>query len=81
MFTIKILGMGDVKTQALRENLAAALSQYPVKGKEVEVSELNRLAVSGGTGTPGLLCANTIICEGKVPKGGSVHKLTDNRKQ
>lgn len=71
--------MGDVKTQALRENLAAALSQYPVKGKVVEVSELNSIAVSGVTETPALLFDNQIICEGKVPTVEELTQLLRNR--
>ncbi len=79
MFTIKILGMGDAKTQALRDNVAAALSQYPVKGKVVEVSELNSIAISGVTETPALLFDNQIICEGKVPTVEELTQLLRNR--
>lgn len=79
MFTIKILGMGDAKTQALRDNLALALNQYPLKGKVIEVSELNSIAVSGVTETPALLFNDQIISEGKVPSVDELIRLLRNR--
>ena len=79
MFTIKILGMGDAKTRALKDNLAAALIRYPVKGKVVEVSELNRIAMSGVTETPALLFDNLVVSEGSVPSVDDLAKLLRNR--
>lgn len=77
--TIKILGIGDTKTKALKENLQNALNQYPLKGKVVEVSEVNRIALSGVTETPALLFDNQIISEGRVPTVDELAKLLRNR--
>ncbi|MEI6409119.1 MAG: universal stress protein [Bacteroidota bacterium] len=77
--TIKILGMGDTKTRALKDNLDAALSLYPVKGRVVEVSEVNRIALSGVTETPALLFDNHIISEGRVPTVEELSALLRNR--
>jgi nucleotide-binding universal stress UspA family protein len=79
MFTIKILGMGDAKTRALKENVTTALGQYPVKGKVVEVTELNRIALSGVTETPALMFDNMVVSEGKVPSVEDLTKLLRNR--
>jgi nucleotide-binding universal stress UspA family protein len=79
MLTIKILGIGDTKTRALKSNLDAALTQYPVSGKVVEISEVNRIAMSGVTETPALLFDNQIICEGRVPTVEELTTLLRNR--
>lgn len=71
--------MGDMKTRALRDNLDAALSQYPINGKIEEVSEYNRIAQSGVTETPALLFDNQIISEGVVPSIEALTKLLRNR--
>jgi nucleotide-binding universal stress UspA family protein len=76
---IKILGMGDIKTRALRDNLNAALRLYPMKGKVEEVSEVNRIALSGVTETPALLFDNQIISEGIVPSVEELTQLLRNR--
>lgn len=76
---IKILGMGDIKTRALRDNLNAALRQYPLKGNIEEVSEVNRIALSGVTETPALLFDNQIISEGTVPTIEELTNLLRNR--
>ncbi len=79
MFTIRILGMGDAKTRALKDNLTAALVRNPVKGKVVEVSELNHITLSGVTETPALMFDNVIVSEGIVPSVEDLTKLLRNR--
>jgi nucleotide-binding universal stress UspA family protein len=79
MFTIRILGMGDAKTRALKDNLSAALIRNPVKGKVVEVSELNHITLSGVTETPALMFDNVIVSEGIVPSVEDLTKLLRNR--
>lgn len=76
---IKILGIGDLKTRTLRDNLDAALRLYPINGKIEEVSEVNRIALSGVTETPALLFDNQIISEGDVPTIEELTNLLRNR--
>jgi nucleotide-binding universal stress UspA family protein len=79
MMTIKILGIGDAKTLALKSNLEAALDQYPVDGKVLEVTEVNRIAQSGVTETPALMFDNMVISEGRVPSVEELTTLLRNR--
>lgn len=78
MTTIKILGIGDAKTKALRENLAVALSRFPV-GRVVEVTEVNKIAASGIGRTPALLFDDQIVSEGAVPTVDDLARLLRNR--
>lgn len=79
MTTIKILGIGDQKTKALRDNVQSALSQYPIQNKIIEVSEVNLIAASGISRTPALLFDNIVVCEGAVPTVEEIARLLRNR--
>ncbi len=67
MATISIIGIGDLQTRQLRENVAAALAIYPVNSEVVNVTEVSTIVASGVSQTPALLFDHEIIAEGVVP--------------
>ncbi len=73
MTSIQIFGIGDAKTRALRENVAAALRLCPLIGSVEEVTEVNQITSSGVSRTPALVVDGQIMSEGDVP---SVAELT-----
>lgn len=73
MTTIKIFGAHDADTRLLRDNLALALSTFPMDSKVEEVSEPNKIRFSGVLVTPALMLDGEVVAEGKVP---SVQELT-----
>ena len=79
MTSIKILGMGDARTQQLKENVVQALHLYPVEHKLTEVSELNEIFSSGVSETPALLFDNQIVSEGMVLSAEEIAQPLKNR--
>lgn len=73
MTTFKIFGAHDADTRLLRDNLALALSTFPLDNKVEEVSEPNKIRFSGVLLTPALMLDGEVVAEGKVP---SVQELT-----
>ena len=73
MTTIKIFGAHDADTRLLRDNLALALSTFPMVSKVEEISEPNKIRFSGVLVTPALMLDGEVVAEGKVP---SVQELT-----
>ena len=55
MTTIQILGMGDARMHALKNNLNQALTQFPLQGKVEEISEFNQIHASGVKEPPALI--------------------------
>ena len=55
MTTIQILGMGDAKMFALKNNLTQALAEFPLQAKIEDISEYNRIHASGVKEPPALI--------------------------
>lgn len=73
MTMIKIFGEHDANTRRLRDNLTAALSNFPMNSRVVEVSEPNTIRADGISKTPALMLDGEIVTQGTVP---SVEELT-----
>jgi len=76
---IKIVGIGDAKTKALRENLLAALTRYPVDVELAHISEVHQIERSGATSIPALDFDGQIVSEGEVPSVEQLMELLRNR--
>ncbi|MCC7503937.1 MAG: universal stress protein [Saprospiraceae bacterium] len=79
MTTIQIFGIGDAKTRALRDNVAAALRLCPLIGKVEEVTEVNQITASGVSQTPALVVDGQIISEGEVPSVADLTRMLRRR--
>lgn len=79
MTTIKIFGAHDADTRLLRDNVALALSDFPMDSKVEEVSEPNKIRFSGVNITPALMLDGEVIAEGKVPTVQELTTIFQNR--
>jgi nucleotide-binding universal stress UspA family protein len=79
MITISIYGSGDAKMRALKQNVSAALAEYPMDGQIEEVTEYNRVYASGVTHPPALAIDGEIMSEGEVPTVDEIKKLFRSR--
>ena len=76
---IKIFGIGDQKTLALRQNRMHALNRYPVDVKLSHVSEVNAITLSGANRIPALEVDGQLVSEGDVPSVENLMDMLKNR--
>lgn len=79
MTTIQIVGMGDARMHALKNNLTQALAQFPLQGKIEEISEFNSIHASGVKEPPALILDGEIVSEGVVPSVEEIKRMLRNR--
>lgn len=79
MTTIKIFGAHDADTRLLRENIALALSSFPIDSKVEEISEPNKIRFSGVSNTPALMLDGEVVSEGEVLTVEELTKIFQNR--
>jgi len=79
MTTIHILGKGDAAMQALKNNMAMALSEYPIGGSMEEVLEDSLIEASGVTHTPAVMVDGEVLSEGNVPSVEDLKRMLRNR--
>ncbi|GAB4493730.1 MAG: universal stress protein [Saprospiraceae bacterium] len=79
MTTIKIFGEHDAATRRLRENVALALSAFPLNSRVLEVSEPNTMRADGVANTPALMLDGDVVVEGRVPTVEEITRIFQNR--
>lgn len=79
MTTIKIFGEHDARTKQLIDNVALALTTFPLDSKVVEVSEPNSIHENGVASTPALMLDGVLVCEGTVPSAQEITNYFHNR--
>ncbi len=79
MTMIKIFGEHDANTRHLRDNLTAALSNFPMNSRVVEVSEPNTIRADGISSTPALMLDGDLVVEGRVPTVEELTAIFQNR--
>lgn len=79
MTTIRIYGIGDAKTRALRNNVAEALLLCPLEGAVEEITEVNQITASGVSRTPALVVDGQIVAEGTVPSAPEIARMLRRR--
>jgi nucleotide-binding universal stress UspA family protein len=79
MTTIKVFGTRDANTKLLHDNLALALSNFPMNSKIVEITEPNTIQSNGITTTPALMLDGNIVAEGTVPSVQELTRIFQNR--
>ncbi len=79
MTTIQILGMGDAKMFALKNNLTQALAEFPLQAKIEDISEYNRIHASGVKEPPALILDGEVVSEGIVPSVEDIKRMLRNR--
>jgi nucleotide-binding universal stress UspA family protein len=77
--TINILGIDNLETVQLCENVTAALAINPVDATIVNVTELNAIVAFGVTRSPALLFDHMIVAEGAVPTVAEILQLLKRR--
>ncbi|MBP6827161.1 MAG: universal stress protein [Saprospiraceae bacterium] len=79
MTTIKIFGAHDAKTRLLRENVALALSTFPMENRVEEISEPNKIRFNGVSLTPALMLDGEVVTEGQIPSVQEITEIFQNR--
>ncbi len=64
---LKLLGSHDADSQLLRKNVEAALSNFPIAHKIMEVGEPNAIAAAGVATLPALMLDGQLLVQGRVP--------------
>lgn len=76
---IKLLGYRDAASQLLRESVEAALAEFPMAHKIIEVSEPNAIAAAGATATPAMLLDGQLMVQGRVPSPAELVEMFRDR--
>lgn len=76
---IKLLGYQDAASQLMRESVEAALAEFPMPHKIIEVSEPNTIASTGATATPAMLLDGQLMVQGRVPSPAEMVEMFRDR--
>lgn len=76
---IKLFSSTEADKKMLRENAQAALQQFDVPYKLIEVSEPNAIALAGVTQTPALALDGQVMTEGHMPDIAKIGHLLQDR--